>query len=96
MPISIEIAEFIQKGANDKLESALKENPALADGKTEQGISFLQFATYCRNKAAIDLFHQPLAEHGQHAKSSDRQCVRFPSPLGQWDPSPSAWSIWPG
>jgi ankyrin repeat protein len=50
-----EILEFIQKGANEKLETALKEAPTLADGRTEQGISFLQFAAYCRNKGAIEL-----------------------------------------
>ena len=50
-----ELVEFIQKGANDKLEAALKEDSALADAKTEQGISLLQFSTYCRNKIAIEL-----------------------------------------
>lgn len=55
MPTPKEITEFIQKSENDKLEAAMRENPSLADGKTEQGISFLQFATYCRNKVAIDL-----------------------------------------
>jgi ankyrin repeat protein len=55
MPNSKEITEWIQKGVNDKLKASLEQDPTLANGKTEHGISFLQFASYCRNKTAIDL-----------------------------------------
>lgn len=33
----------------------LIDNPSLADIKTEQGISLLQFAAYCKNTFAIDI-----------------------------------------
>src|SRR5436190_1808978 len=55
MPSNKEITEWIQKGANDKLKSSLEQDATLADGKTEHGISYLLFASYCRNKAAVDL-----------------------------------------
>ncbi|WP_189337133.1 ankyrin repeat domain-containing protein [Flavobacterium laiguense] len=58
MNIENDILEFIKTGQNDKLELALKENPLLMDSKTEQGISYLQFAAYCRNKIAVDLLRQ--------------------------------------
>lgn len=53
-----EICEIIQKGLNDKLTAILNETPEIINGKTEQGISFLQFAVYCRNNVAVDLFKQ--------------------------------------
>jgi ankyrin repeat protein len=37
------------------LEQALKDNTSLANIKTGQGISLLQFAAYCRNNAAVDI-----------------------------------------
>lgn len=49
-----EIIELIKTGKNDLLEQKLNDNPSLADIKTEQGISLLQFAAYCRNNFAID------------------------------------------
>ena len=58
MTTSKEICEIIQKGLNDKLTEVLNETPELINGKTEQGISFLQFAVYCKNKFAVDLFKQ--------------------------------------
>jgi uncharacterized protein len=50
-----EITELIKTASNNELEKRIEENPSLANGKTEQGISFLQFAAYCRNQFAIDL-----------------------------------------
>jgi ankyrin repeat protein len=50
-----EIIELIKTGKNDNLEETLKDSPSLADIKTEQGISLLQFAAYCRNNSAVDL-----------------------------------------
>lgn len=49
------IIELIKKGENDLLEQELKDNPSLAGIKTEQGISLLQFAAYCRNNFAVDI-----------------------------------------
>ena len=51
----IEITELIKTGENDSIESLLKENPSLANEKTEQGISNLMFAIYCRNNVAVSL-----------------------------------------
>ncbi len=50
-----DLAELIKTGANEQLEAFLLEQPALAHSKTEQGISILMFAAYCRNKKAVDL-----------------------------------------
>lgn len=50
-----EIIELIKAGKNDLLEQKLNEDPSLAERKTEQGISLLQFAAYCRNTFAVDI-----------------------------------------
>ncbi len=50
-----EIIELIKTGENDLLEQKLNDNPSLADSKTEQGISLIQFAAYCRNNFAVDI-----------------------------------------
>ena len=50
-----EIIDLIRTGKNDLLAQKLNDNPLLADNKTEQGISLLQFAAYCRNNFAVDL-----------------------------------------
>jgi ankyrin repeat protein len=50
-----EIIELIKTGKNDLLEQKLNDDPSLADRKTEQGISLLQFAAYCRNTFAVDM-----------------------------------------
>ena len=50
-----EIIDLIRTGKNDLLAQKLNDNPLLADNKTEQGISLLQFAAYCRNSFAVDL-----------------------------------------
>jgi uncharacterized protein len=53
-----DIQKLIQETKNDELINVLEGQPALADGKTDQGISILQFAAYCRNKFAIDSLRQ--------------------------------------
>jgi len=63
MTNSKELTEFIRTGNNHELEQRLHYNPSLALEKTEQGISLLQFAVYCRNKKAIDLV-RPLCSTG--------------------------------
>jgi len=50
-----ELTTFIRTGNNADLARRLQDDPSLAQWKTEQGISLLQFAVYCRNKAAIDV-----------------------------------------
>ncbi len=57
-----ELIEFIKTGDNNQLASKLNQDPSLVDTKTEQGISILQFATYCRNSEAIRI----LREHKAH------------------------------
>jgi len=53
-----EVCEFIRSGANERLTLALKENPGLAEEKTEQGISILTYACYCRNADAVALIKE--------------------------------------
>jgi ankyrin repeat protein len=53
-----EITELIKGGRNDELEKVLKDDPAIADSKTEQGLSLLLYAVYCNNKKAIELIRQ--------------------------------------
>lgn len=50
-----EILDAIKIGDNDKLSEIINDSPSIADLKTEQGISLLQFAAYCRNKSAIEI-----------------------------------------
>ncbi|MGC3943874.1 MAG: ankyrin repeat domain-containing protein [Chryseolinea sp.] len=50
-----ELTELIKSRNNDALADQLKLNPSLANAKTEQGISLLQFAAYYRNKEAIEI-----------------------------------------
>ena len=50
-----EILETTKTGDNDKLIQIINDDPSIADMKTEQGISLLQFAAYCRNKPAIEI-----------------------------------------
>ncbi len=51
----MEPAEYIRTGNIHELEQLLHDSSLLAQQKTEQGISILQFAVYCRNKSAVDL-----------------------------------------
>ncbi len=57
IPIS-ELCENIRTGKNDKLEMLLNENPALAHEKTDQGISLLTYACYCRNVRAVEILRE--------------------------------------
>lgn len=50
-----EILNAIKASDRDKVNQLINDNPAIADIKTEQGISLLQFAAYCRNKSAIEI-----------------------------------------
>jgi len=52
------IVEIIKKGENSKLKEMLAADSDLANGKTEQGLSFLQLATYYRNVDAIALIRE--------------------------------------
>jgi ankyrin repeat protein len=53
-----QILEMIKTGNNEQLELVLKNNPAVAEQKTDNGISLLQFAAYCRNDFAVALFRK--------------------------------------
>jgi uncharacterized protein len=50
-----EITDIVKEGKTERLAALLEENPDLANIRTEQGISLLQLAAYCRNKVALDL-----------------------------------------
>lgn len=49
------IINFIQSGQMEELKKHLEISPELATQKTDQGISLLQYAAYCRNHKAIEL-----------------------------------------
>ncbi len=51
----MDISDFIAKGKNEDLLDAIRQHPSMADGKTEQGVSYLQFAAYVGNKDAISI-----------------------------------------
>ena len=53
-----ELIEIIKTGDNSRLANKLNQDPSLADSKTEQGISLLQFAAYCRNSEAIQILRE--------------------------------------
>lgn len=57
-----EIIELIKTGKNNLLREKLQDNSSIATVKTEQGISLLQFAAYCRNQLAIDIIRSYLKE----------------------------------
>jgi len=50
-----DLVNLIKTGDNDRLIEIMNDSPPIPDMKTEQGISFLQFADYCRNRSAIDV-----------------------------------------
>ncbi len=52
------ITKLIQAGDNDRLKELLAQHSDLANEKTEQGISILMFAAYCRNNVAVELIKQ--------------------------------------
>jgi ankyrin repeat protein len=49
------IPTLIQSGKNEELRALLDQQPHLAEGITEQGISYLLFAAYCRNTFAVEI-----------------------------------------
>lgn len=53
-----ELIEIIKAGDNGQLANELNRDPSLADIKTEQGISLLQYAAYCRNGEAIRIIRE--------------------------------------
>lgn len=50
-----DLIEVIKTGNTEALKTRLADDPDLANGKTEQGISLLLFAAYCRNASAVEL-----------------------------------------
>lgn len=58
--------DAIQNGDTQYLASLLNTNPNLAKKKTEQGISLLQFAAYCKNSEAVKLLKLYLDELTLH------------------------------
>lgn len=50
-----DILQVIKTNDNSKLSQIVSDNPLIADMKTEQGISLLQFAAYCRNTTAAEI-----------------------------------------
>jgi len=50
-----DLVNLIKTGDNDRLIEIMNDSPSIADMKTEQGISLLQLAAYCRNRSAIDV-----------------------------------------
>lgn len=73
-----EIFELIKTGKNSLLEQLLEDNPTLADKKTEQGISLLQFAAYCRNNFAVDILkrHKQNLDIFEAASIGDSETIR--------------------
>jgi ankyrin repeat protein len=49
------ILDFIKSGDAPNLKTLLENDPILADGKTDQGISFLQLSAYYRNGEVTEL-----------------------------------------
>ena len=50
--------ELIRSGKTDLLEQEIKSNPSLARHKTEQGVSLLLYAAYCRNPSAVHILRR--------------------------------------
>jgi ankyrin repeat protein len=73
-----DIIELIKTGKNDLLEQLLSDNPTLADSQTEQGISLLQFAAYCRNTSAVDLLkrHKQNLDFFEAASIGDSETIQ--------------------
>lgn len=66
-----EIVELIKLGKNELLEQKIRENPKLVESKTQQGISLLQFAAYCRNDFAIEI----LKNHTKELDIFEATCI---------------------
>jgi ankyrin repeat protein len=52
------VPELIKANDNNGLRELLNRNSELADGVTEQGISYLQLASYYRNKEAVEIIRK--------------------------------------
>lgn len=66
-----EIIELIKTGKNELLKQKIIDNPTIAGLKTEQGISLLQFAAYCRNEPAINI----LKKHKKELDIFEAACI---------------------
>jgi len=55
---TLKISDLIQQSKNDFLRQRLEEDPDLANKETEQGISYLLFAAYCRNSEAVEMIRR--------------------------------------
>ena len=66
-----ELIDLIKISDNKQLETKLQQDSSLADSKTEQGISLLQFAAYCRNSEAIRI----LKEHKSDLDIFEETCL---------------------
>ena len=53
-----DLVNLIKTGDNDRLIEIVNDSPSIVDMKTEQGISLLQLAAYCRNRPAIDIIRK--------------------------------------
>jgi ankyrin repeat protein len=60
------VPELIKTNDNDGLRELLNGNAELADGVTEQGISFLQLACYYRNKEAVEIIRKKKSSISLH------------------------------
>lgn len=72
-----EVFELIKTGKNNLLEQLLNDNPTIADQKTQQGTSLLQFAAYCRNNFAVDILkrHKQNLDIFEAASVGDSQTI---------------------
>ena len=57
-----ELIDLIKTGENELLQAKLNENSSLADSKTVQGISLLQFAAYCKNQSAVAILKKHVSK----------------------------------
>lgn len=65
-----EIQVLIRSGQDEELQKVLKEDPSISSHQTEQGISLLQYALYCRNTAAVELLKKYKGEFNIFEASS--------------------------
>lgn len=49
------VADLIKSGDNDRLKGILNRDPSVSEIVTEEGITLLQLALYCRNEAAVEI-----------------------------------------
>lgn len=58
MKFVTELCDIIRSEKNNELESVLHKDPGAADLKTDQGVSLLSYAAYCRNTIAVQLIRK--------------------------------------